>query len=108
MNADFSRFLPTDRRFSRRTWTVLLAAVVLIAAGCGWPGAHAFCRDRGYERALGFEVFNPGRTYLMSGDTFCNGPTCTAFQSVTCKMAAGQASTLPPMRPATPQTTGSA
>jgi hypothetical protein len=69
--------------------------------GCGWPGAHAFCRDRGYERALAFEVFNPGRTYLMSGDTFCSGPTCTAFQSVTCKMTAGQASTLPPAPPAT-------
>jgi hypothetical protein len=67
--------------------------------GCGWQGAHAFCRDRGYERALGFEVFNPGRTYLMSGDAFCSGPTCTAFQSVTCKMAAGQAATAPPHLP---------
>lgn len=64
--------------------------------GCGWPGAHAFCRDRGYERALSFEVFNPGRTYLMNGDSFCTGATCTAFQSVTCKMMAGQASTTPP------------
>ncbi|HEY7610426.1 MAG TPA: hypothetical protein VIF14_14425 [Alphaproteobacteria bacterium] len=70
--------------------------------GCGWQGAHAFCRDRGYERALSYEVFQPGRTYLMSGDSFCTGPTCTAFQSVTCKMAAGQAATAPPpMPPAT-------
>ena len=67
--------------------------------GCGWQGAHAFCRDRGYERALRYEVFNPGRTYLMSGDTYCTGPTCTAFQSVTCKMAVGDASTMPPPAP---------
>jgi hypothetical protein len=67
--------------------------------GCGWQGAHAFCRDRGYERALSFEVFNPGRTYLMSGDTFCSGPTCTALQSVTCKMPPGQAATAPPPLP---------
>jgi len=67
--------------------------------GCGWQGAHAFCRDRGYERALSYEVFQPGRTYLMSGDTYCTGPTCTAFQSVVCKMAAGQAATAPPPQP---------
>lgn len=69
--------------------------------GCGWQGAHAFCRDRGYERALRYEVFQPGRTYLMSGDTFCTGPTCTAFESVTCKIALRQASTIPPPPPAT-------
>ena len=67
--------------------------------GCGWPGAHAFCRDRGYERALRYDVFTPGRTYLMSGDTYCTGPTCTAFQSVTCKMAARHAATAPPPMP---------
>jgi hypothetical protein len=70
--------------------------------GCGWQGAHAFCRDRGYERALRYEVFNPGRTYLMSGDSFCTGPTCTAFQSVTCRMAVGHASTMPPPPAPTP------
>ena len=69
--------------------------------GCGWPGAHAFCRDRGYERALRFEIFQPGRTYLMSGDSTCNGPTCTAFQSVVCKMAPGQDAEPPPPAPPT-------
>jgi hypothetical protein len=67
--------------------------------GCGWQGAHAFCRDRGYERALSYEVFNPGRTYLMSGDTFCSGPTCTAFQSVTCKMTSEASAPPPPVTP---------
>ncbi len=70
--------------------------------GCGWPGAHAFCRDRGYERALSYEVFQPGRTYVVSGDTYCTGPTCTAFQSVVCKMAPDQdAAAVPPVPPAT-------
>ena len=67
--------------------------------GCGWTGAHAFCRDRGYARALRYEIFNPGRTYLVSGDSFCTGPTCTAFQSVTCKMAE-TAAAMPPASPA--------
>src|ERR1043165_2038472 len=52
---------------------------------CGWQGAHAFCRDRGFERALSYDVFQPGRTYISGADQFCSGPTCTAFQSVTCK-----------------------
>jgi len=69
--------------------------------GCGWQGAHAFCRDRGFERALRYEIFNPGRTYLMSGDSFCSGPTCTAFQSITCKIGAAAASAPTPGRPRT-------
>ena len=74
--------------------------------GCGWPSAHTFCRDRGFERALRYEIFNPGRTYLMSGDNFCTGSTCTAFQSVTCKTGQAAAATAPtrtapdPVRPA--------
>lgn len=67
--------------------------------GCGWQGAHAFCRDRGYERALQYEIFTPGRTYLMSSDNFCSGPTCTGFLSVTCKMPPGQATAVPPNLP---------
>lgn len=66
---------------------------------CGWQGAHAFCRDRGYVRALSYEVFQPGRTYLVNGDTFCTGPTCTAFQSVTCKMTPSRAAAAPPPAP---------
>jgi hypothetical protein len=69
--------------------------------GCGWDGAHAFCHDRGYERALRFQIFAPGRTYLTGADAFCTGPTCTAFLSVTCKMAPGQSADLaPPTDPA--------
>jgi len=69
--------------------------------GCGWTGAHAFCRDRGYERALQYEIFTSGRTYITSSDNFCTGPTCTAFQSVTCKMPPGQTATAPPPMPPT-------
>lgn len=67
--------------------------------GCGWAGAHAFCRERGFERALQYEIFHPGRTYIVGGDTFCTGATCTALQSVTCKMMPGQAAALRPPAP---------
>jgi hypothetical protein len=71
--------------------------------GCGWPGAHAFCRDRGYEGALQYEIFKPGRTYIVNDDAFCTSPGCTAFLSVTCKMAPGQsAQNRAPMAPADP------
>ncbi|MCW5773506.1 MAG: hypothetical protein KIT16_17825 [Rhodospirillaceae bacterium] len=67
--------------------------------GCGWPSAHAFCRDRGYERATHYEIYNPGRTFLMRSDNLCTGPTCTAFRSVTCKLPAGLEATAPPPLP---------
>lgn len=55
--------------------------------GCGWAGAHAFCQERGYPRATHFELYNPGRTFIVDGNEFCTGAACTAFLSVTCMMA---------------------
>src|SRR5262245_60399327 len=66
------------------------------AQSCGWPSAHDFCRVRGFERALHFEVFDSGRTYIAAGDRFCAGPSCTAFKSVICKTAASEAAPLAP------------
>jgi hypothetical protein len=63
---------------------------------CGWLGAHAFCRDRGYQHAVRYETFTPGRTYIAGDDTFCSGPTCTAFLSVTCLIGTPQRDAAPP------------
>jgi hypothetical protein len=54
---------------------------------CGWAGADAFCRERGYARAIEYEAFNPGRTFLPNGNEFCTGASCTGFASVTCREA---------------------
>ncbi len=66
--------------------------------GCGWAGAHAFCQERGYPRATHFELYNPGRSFIVGGNEFCTGPACTAFLSVTCMMAKpADPSAVPPL-----------
>ncbi len=66
--------------------------------GCGWSGAHAFCQERGYPRATHFEIYNPGRTFIVGGNEFCTGRSCTGFLSVTCMIAqpAAPAPSAPP------------
>ena len=54
------------------------------AQGCGWPGAHQFCRMRGFAHATGYATFQPGRTYVVGSDQFCNGSVCKAFRYVAC------------------------
>lgn len=73
---------------------------VTMGQGCGWHGAHAFCRERGYDRALHFEFVRPGRTFLPNGNEFCTGPECTGFTTVICRPVA--AANPPPPPPAPP------
>ncbi len=54
------------------------------AQGCGWPGAHQFCHMRGFAHATGYATFQPGRTYVIGSDQFCNGSACKAFRFVAC------------------------
>jgi hypothetical protein len=57
---------------------------VFWARDCGWGGAHQFCRSNGFDHALTFDVFRPGRTYVIGSNKYCVGETCTGFRFVTC------------------------
>ena len=54
------------------------------ANGCGWEGAHQFCRRRGFARATGWDVFVAGHTYVIGDDRYCNADFCKGFRQVTC------------------------
>jgi hypothetical protein len=68
--------------------------------GCGWDGAHAFCRERGYDHATHFEIARPGRTFLPNGNRFCTGPDCAGFTTVICRPVAVANPPPPPPPPA--------
>jgi hypothetical protein len=55
------------------------------AANCGWGGAHQLCRRYGFARALSWNVYQPGRTWVMGSNRFCVGGFCRGFSQVTCR-----------------------
>jgi hypothetical protein len=55
------------------------------AANCGWGGAHQLCRNYGYARAASWNVYRPGRTWVIGTSQFCDGPNCQGFSQVTCR-----------------------
>jgi hypothetical protein len=54
------------------------------ANGCGWEGAHQFCRQRGFSRAMSWDVFTVGHTYVIGAGRFCDAEFCKGFKQVTC------------------------
>ncbi len=54
------------------------------AHDCGWASATQFCQSRGFERALHWEIFHPGHTYVIGSDQYCNGDACKGFSFVRC------------------------
>jgi hypothetical protein len=54
------------------------------ANGCGWEGAHQFCRRRGFSRATGWNVFPAGHTYVIGDGRYCDGDFCKGFRYVVC------------------------
>jgi len=59
------------------------------ATNCGWGGAHQYCRMRGHPRATSWNVYNPGRTWVVGSNRFCNGGFCRGFSQVTCASIGG-------------------
>jgi hypothetical protein len=55
------------------------------ANGCGWDGAHQFCRIRGFDHAVRWDTFNPGRTYVIGAHQYCQGEVCKGFRFVACE-----------------------
>lgn len=54
------------------------------ANNCGWGGAHQFCQTQGFAAARSFQVFNPGRTYVIGSQQVCEGGYCVGFSQVVC------------------------
>jgi len=54
------------------------------AHDCGWGGAHQFCHSKGFDRALSFDIFHPGRTYVIGSNQYCDGDVCRGFRFVRC------------------------
>jgi len=54
------------------------------ATNCGWGGANQFCQRQGYTRALSWQTYKPGTTYVVGSNQVCNGAYCTAFSQVAC------------------------
>jgi len=54
------------------------------ANNCGAGGAAQFCQQHGFSTALSWQTFNPGRTFVLGSNQFCNGSFCTGFSFVRC------------------------
>lgn len=54
------------------------------AHACGWGGANQFCQARGFQRALYWDIFRPGHTYVIGSDQYCDGDGCKGFSFVRC------------------------
>ena len=56
---------------------------------CGEPAANAWCRMKGYDRAVKWKIqpdigsFSP--TKVMIGDKTCTSPTCDGFAWIACE-----------------------
>jgi hypothetical protein len=57
---------------------------------CGWGGAHQYCRTQGYAAAKSWSLYNPGRTWVIGSQRFCEGAGCVGFSQVVCTNGAGQ------------------
>jgi hypothetical protein len=55
------------------------------ATNCGWGGAHQYCQRQGFARAQSWNVYRPGRTWVIGSSQFCDGPVCQGFSQVTCR-----------------------
>lgn len=54
------------------------------ATDCGWGGAHLFCQQRGFPQATSWDIFFPGRTYVIGSRRLCEGNFCHGFLFVEC------------------------
>lgn len=53
---------------------------------CGLPAATAFCKSKGYEKAVSFKVVeNNQKTRVINGGQVCDAPSCDRISRVTCK-----------------------
>ena len=54
------------------------------ARNCGRPTANRYCRRQGYDRAVRWTTYRPGRTWVMRSGRYCRGPACKGFRRIRC------------------------
>jgi hypothetical protein len=54
------------------------------ATNCGAGGANLFCQQHGFANAISWTTFNPGKTWVLGSNQFCNGGFCVGFSFVRC------------------------
>jgi len=54
------------------------------ATNCGAGGVTRFCQQHGFATGLSWQTFQPGRTFVLGSNQFCNGSFCTGFSFVRC------------------------
>jgi hypothetical protein len=52
---------------------------------CGLVGASNYCRRMGMSRAVSFNTFSPGRTWVMGDNKLCQGSYCRGFSQIVCE-----------------------
>ncbi|MBO9558069.1 MAG: hypothetical protein J7515_05720 [Caulobacter sp.] len=54
-------------------------------SACGKPAADAFCKTKGHDGALSFDI-DPdiGRTMIIGSGAICTDPTCDGFKRIQC------------------------
>ena len=75
-----------DRRFNYpRINGIIVDHCVTWATNCGRGGANQYCRRRGFNRAISWSRYKPGRTWVIGSRQVCNGSFCVGFRQVTCQ-----------------------
>ncbi len=55
------------------------------AMNCGSGGANLFCQRMGLNRAVSWNETNPGRTWVIGSNRFCEAGFCVGFSRVVCE-----------------------
>lgn len=56
------------------------------AKNCGLPASHAFCKSKGYTRAVSFEwVKDNQKTRIINGGQVCDASYCDRITKVVCE-----------------------
>ncbi len=53
---------------------------------CGWPAAHAFCKSKGYRKAIDYKwVKDNQKTRIIHGGQVCDAQFCDRISQVVCQ-----------------------
>jgi hypothetical protein len=78
------QYLPRSGYTFPRAGGAIVDWCAAFSRDCGWGGAHQFCRSKGFDRALTWDIFHPGRTYVIGSDRYCDGEVCRGFRFIRC------------------------
>jgi hypothetical protein len=82
--AETIQYLPRSGYTFPRAGGAIVDWCAVFSRDCGWGGAHQFCQSKGFDRALSWDIFHPGRTYVIGSDRYCDGEVCRGFRFIRC------------------------